>query len=288
MTRRVTFALLSVLGFAAIACVPPVPSNDLIVKYDPLLTTMGAIQERGTLKIGIPEGPPFGRSVAGADGGFVVAMATDLADSLGVDADFTEASDEELVRLIDSGALDVAYPSIPITEKAFVKHPFADPYWIGHERVLAFDAAIEGIDDLAGRTLCQAIDEVTGVPIAQLQPEVGTVIEVSDLKECSEVDAAIGSDLLLLGLAGEGGSLPTLVGPEINTAGYGAMVLQGETSFAAYISVQLSEAKTEGRWAEWYGDFISPILGSEPPDPPGMHAAEAAALYPLGFGTNGS
>ncbi len=264
---------IAALGLALAACVPPVPSNDRLIEFDPITTTMGRIQEDGVLRAGVPDdGGPFSGT------GFARAIAQDAADALGVDLEVVSGSDEQLQAMVDGGEIDVAYPLFPITEKAVRKNAFADPYWVGHQRILAVDPSITDIDDLSGRSVCQSIDDITGVPVEELVGDVTEIVTAPQPSKCPEVDAIVAPDIRLLALLGADGDL---VGEQMTTTGYGAMVGEGDTPFAEYLSTQLAEAKVEGRWRAWYEDFISPLIGGVTPDPPGLHVEEAAALYPV-------
>ena len=281
MPRKLSLGV-AALVLAATACVPPVPDNDEVVEFDPVLTSMGRVQEEGVLRVGIPEDAgPFATGSGDEARGFTVELGKEVAGSLGVDVDFRSGTDEELGAMVDSGTLDLAFPLQPITEKAITKNAFTDPYWIARERVLSFDGGVEEVADLAGKTVCQSIDDITGIPVERLQPDAGKVTEAADLAACPEVDAMVGPDIRLLAQMAPGDALPALVGEEINAVGYGAMTALEDKIFADYVSTQFSEARTEGRWSAWFGDFISPVTGETPPDPPGMHLEEAAALYPL-------
>ena len=282
MPRRLSLGV-AALVLAASACVPPVPDNDEVVDFDPVLTGMGRVQEEGVLRVGIPkDAGPFATGSGDEAQGFTVELGKEVAGSLGVDVNFRSGTDEELGAMVDSGAVDLAFPLRPITEKAITKNAFTDPYWISRERVLSFDGGVKEVADLAGKKVCQSIDDITGIPVERLQPDASEVTEVADLAGCPEVDAMVAPDIRLLAQMAPGESLPALVGEEINAVGYGAMTALEDKIFADYVSTQFSEAKTEGRWSAWFGDFISPVTGEAPPDPPGMHLEEAAALYPLG------
>ena len=257
------------------ACVPPV-ENDKVLKFDPDLTVMGRIQEAGVMRVGISEGAgPFSAGLGQTPEGFSVELAQEVATSLGVELELLTGTDEEIATMVTDGDVEIAFPLVPITEKALSEHSFTDPYWVGHEKILAFDAAIEGVADLAGRSVCQSLDPITGVPVEELAPGIDDVTEAADPADCPEVDAIVAPDLRLMGVLASG----ALLDEGLTTAGYGAMVTLENRIFATYVDEQLLEAKDEGRWSDWFETYVSPLTGEEP-DPPSMVLEEAAALWP--------
>lgn len=269
---------LTAVSLVGTACVPPV-ENDKVLRFDPDLSVMGRIQEAGVMRVGISEGTgPFSAGSGAAPNGFTVELARDVADSLGVELEVLTGTDEELAAMVTSEDVDLVFPLVPITEKALLEHSFSDPYWVGYEQILTFDTAIEGAADLVGRSVCQSLDPITGVPIEDLAPGA-EVTEVPDPADCPEVDAIVAPDLRLFGVLDSG----TLLDEGLSTAGYGAMVTLENRIFATYVDEQLLEAKDEGRWSDWVETFVSPLTG-EDPDPPSMELEEAAALWPAGSG----
>jgi hypothetical protein len=259
------------------ACVPPV-ENDKVLKFDPDLTVMGRIQKTGVMRVGISEGPgPFSSGSGETAEGFTVELAWEVARSLGVDLEILSGTDDEIAAMVSAGDVELAFPLVPITEKALSEHSFSDPYWVGHDKILAFDDSIARAADLAGRTVCQSLEPVTSVPIGELAPGIEEILEVPDPVDCPEVDAIVAPDLRLLGVLDSG----TLLDEGLTTAGYGAMVTLENRIFATYVDEQILEAKDEGRWSEWFEAYVSPLTG-EDPDPPAMVLEEAAALWPAG------
>jgi len=230
------------------ACVPAEESNDRIVRYDPEKTLMGQIQERGSLRVGIPEHCPFAvSSSTGEPEGFVVDLAHLVAESFGVEAEFVTADSTSLMGMVyvppdDPGATteaDIVFPLFPITENLVQRATVADPYWTGHSREL-------------------------------IGPD-GTVV-------------AEGPDVLLMDRACEEEGL-VIDGPERSTVGYGPVVRTGATAFANLVSQVINEADAEGDWSASYERWLAELF--ERPDPdkvPILSVEDAAALWPAGLG----
>lgn len=286
--RRAVRLILAVLVLSPAACVPPVPSNDEIVEFTET-TAMGLIQARGVMRVGIEaDGFPLG-----ADGdrpiGFAAAIGTEIAESLGVEPLLVPAPRAELVRAIDAGALDIAFPLSPITEEAVARHAFSDPWWVGHQRVLLLEGIGRGGDavDLRGVAVCDAPEDVTGIPIRDLVSDVGRIVRAADARECLDpliagrAQAASGPDVLLLALLPELFDLrPRIAGAQQATAGYGVMMARDAIGLNGFVDLVLREIDSEGRWEEWYEEYVTPVTGEPSPGIPLMTLEEAAALHP--------
>jgi ABC-type amino acid transport substrate-binding protein len=304
-----TLLVAAVVALLGSGCVPSRVSNDKKTEYNPL-TVMGQVQAAGKLTIAIPsDRPPFGPGpgvhglLTTANGGFDVALANEVADALGVKLDIKTAPDAELLSMVqpalvapspgaatpspDPTKVDIAFPLQPITETAVRQkdYAFTDPYFVGHQRLLVpRGSGINEVGDLGGKKVCEALDPETGIDVATLQPSA-SVTQVSPGQGCvgplkqKTADAAGASDAVLAGwkLALPGSSI---VGDELSTVGYGAVVQGAAGSWKDFVNAQFTEMKTEGRWTTAYSRWLSPALGPPPALPPDMTAEEAAALFP--------
>jgi glutamate transport system substrate-binding protein len=281
-------------GFVALAalpaCLPEVVDDDTVPNFNAENTIMGVIQDEGTLRVAVEDdrAPWADFTGSGEPEGFTVELARLLADSLGVEAEFVVATPDEMERMLDDEAIDVAFPLAPITEAKVRAHAYADPYWTGHQRVLVPEGSgIGGVDDLSGKTVCSVVDVVTGVPVEELNPNVGGTVVAGDPMGCSEpmrsgqVDAVIGPDLLLIAHIEALGGAYTIVGDQLTTEGYGPLVGVGLGGFTAFIDAVFAEADREGVWRDHYDRWIGPLTGVSM-EFPRMTTEDAAALFPSG------
>jgi glutamate transport system substrate-binding protein len=297
MWARITAGL--VLSLALPACMPENPDDDTIPSFVPD-TVMGEIQEAGVLRIAVEDdrapwssfhfvGP---ESTATMSRGFTVEMGRLIADSLGVDAAFAVATADEMIDRIEDGAVDVAFPLVPLTEARMRANSYSDPYWIGHQRILVAEGSgIAGVDDLTGRSLCDVAYKDTGTTLAQLDAEpdeilipravegpidpLGCIEPLSD----GEVDAVMGPDVLLITYLAELGNGFEIVGEQLTTEGYGPVVRSGKGDFSSFVDSVFAESDREGLWRAYYDEWIAPLTGVAM-EFPRMTAEDAAALYP--------
>jgi ABC-type amino acid transport substrate-binding protein len=228
------------------SCVPPEESNDRIKRYDPDENIMGQIQERGLLRVGLPEDhPPLAILDEGSPKGFLVDLAELVAESLGVETEYLTGSSSELMSMVFVSEdrpqapteADLVFPIFPITESLVGRKSMTDPYWVGHTRML------DGPPDF-------------GAPIGEPIP-----------------------DLELLAYAYEHAG--KIAGEQLSTEGYGAAVRDGAVTFATLVSQVINEADAEGDWSRFYKRWLADYFAEpDPEDVPIMTVEEAAALYP--------
>jgi glutamate transport system substrate-binding protein len=281
-------------GFVALAalpaCLPDVVDDDTVPNFNAENTIMGVIQDEGTLRVAVEDdrAPWADLSASGEPEGFTVDLARLVADSLGVEPEFVAATPAEMEVMLDDEAIDVGFPLAPITEAKVRAHAYADPYWAGHQRVLVPEGSnIDAVEDLSGRSVCSIVDEITGVPVEELNPEIGGTVVAADPMGCvepmrsGEVDAVVGPDLLLVAHIEALGGGYEIVGDQLTTEGYGPVVGVGLGGFTAFIDSVFAEADREGVWRDHYDRWIAPLTGVEM-EFPRMTTEDAAALFPAG------
>ena len=272
--------LLAVLALAAAACVPPPPDNDEFVEFDEE-TVMGEIQAEGTLVVGLPDdvGEPWLE--------FVTPVANDIADSLRVDLELESHPNDELVGLVDAGAIDAAFPVVTLTEELVRKHAFSDPIYVAHQRlVVPADAGVATVADVTGE-VCSPIDDATGVELQELNEGALTVpLKPGDAAGCIPliedglVSSATAPDVLLAAIVAELGPDYEVAGDQLTTEPYGVALERGASAWVDYVNKIITEFDQEGRWAHAYEESLGELLGGETPEPPNMTVEEAAALFP--------
>jgi glutamate transport system substrate-binding protein len=286
MPRRV--GLFACLLVVACACVPAASQANKIVHYDPTKTKMGEIQQRGHIVIGIPSDyRPFGfLDGSGRPQGFTTGLGRLIADALGVSVRFVARPADQLYGLVDSDQADLVFPMLPITQTAAAAHPFSDPYYLAHQRLLVPEGSpIQDVGDLDGKTVCSAIDPQTEVKLSGLDPSV-SLLSVGHAESCARplrsgrVAAATGPDVALYGLRYR---LPgsAIVGGQMTTEGYGAAVGPCNPGLAQFATRVFAGAKKDGAWTSLYKRWVLPATGTNlVPDPPTLTDIDAWDLFP--------
>ncbi|MDP9235258.1 MAG: transporter substrate-binding domain-containing protein [Actinomycetota bacterium] len=283
-----TVGLFACLLLVASACVPAASQANRVVHYDPTKTKMGEIQQRGHIVIGIPNDyRPFGFvNGSGKPQGFTTGLGRLVAEALGVSARFIARPADQLLGMVDSDQADLVFPMLPITQTAAAAHPFSDPYYLAHQRLLVpRGSPIQEVSDLGGKTVCSAIDPETEVKLSRLDPSL-SLLPVSRAASCAgplrsgRVAAATGPDVALYGLRYRlTGS--AIVGGQITTEGYGAAVGACNPGLAQFATRVFAVAKKDGAWTTLYKRWVLPATGTNlVPNPPSLTDIDAWDLFP--------
>ena len=97
------------------------------------------IQEEGTITIGVKfDVPPFGLNnpQTGEVEGFDVDLGNYIADRLGVEAEFREATSDNRIPLLVDGTIDLILSTMTITEERDLEIDFSEPYYVANGDVL--------------------------------------------------------------------------------------------------------------------------------------------------------
>ena len=277
-----TLCLGALVALILAACVPPEADVQDATRYD-RDTTMGMIQERGVLTIAVPgDLAPFSSADEGRQpDGFVTEFAGEIADALGVDLDYLVVSGEEALALVKEGKVDLAFPMIGITERLARQNNLSGPFWIGHTRLLVpGDSNITDIDDLSGETVCQYNEERTPLDLEALESKDC----VAELRQGRAV-AAAASDVHLMALATELDDVE-IRGDDLSTTGYGVASPDEATDMTVFVNRVLTDSKSEGRWLEYYEQWLAPVANLEEASAPDLTLQEVATLWPRDLETN--
>ena len=118
-----------------------------------------AIVDRGVLRVGVKNavvGFGYEDPLTGEYTGMEIDLANMIAESLGVDVEFTTVTAATRTELLDSGDIDCVLATFTITDERKLSWDFSTPYFTDHVGVLVEDAS--GITDLAG-----LVDKSVGV-----------------------------------------------------------------------------------------------------------------------------
>jgi glutamate transport system substrate-binding protein len=255
------------------------------VQQFPADTTMGKIQDRGTIRIGVKyDVPPFGFLNPQTDEveGFDVEMGRIIADELGVEPEFVEAISDNRIPFLQQGEVDLILSTMTINQERDLEIEFSEPYYIAHGRILVpGDSDIQGIEDLAGKRVCTALGSTYEETIREEAPEadlrlVDTYSECLELLQNGAVDAESTDDVILTGQIIQDDTLK-MVGDELTTEPYGAGIKEGDKEFQKFVSDTFAAAEEDGRWEELYQEWVGQYVDQQQ-GPPEMTLQEALEL----------
>ena len=251
------------------------PSAQSNVEKFPASTTMGKIQEKGEITIGVKfDVPPFGfkNPQSGNVEGFDVDMGKAVAQALGVKPKFIEAISDNRIPFIKAGTVDMVLSTMTINAERDLEIDFSSPYFIAHGRILVPEGSdIAGVDDLAGKNVCTAIGSTYEETLKKQAPKakrklVDSYSECFELLQNKAVDAVSTDDVILTGMIIQDKTLK-LVGEELTREPYGAGIKDGDAEFQKFVSDEFAKMERDGRWKAIYQKWVGQYTGedSEPP-----------------------
>ena len=238
-------------------------------------TTMARLQEEGEIRIGVKyDVPPFGFRNPQTDQveGFDVDLGNAVADALGVRPRFVEAISDNRIPFIQDGTVDLVLSTMTINEERAQEIGFTDPYFVAHGRILVpEDSDIQGLEGLAGNSVCTAIGSTYQETLRQEAPDadlrlVDTYSECLELLQNGAVDAISTDDVILTGMIIQDDSLK-LVGDELTVEPYGGGFKRDDDEFGEFLNEVIAEYTEDGRWQQSYDEWLGQHTGEEQTPP---------------------
>jgi ABC-type amino acid transport substrate-binding protein len=231
-------------------------------------------RRRGKLLVGVKtDFPPFGYlDGSGAIQGFDADLARYLGKTLFEDppgAELVPVTSGGRIPFLYSGWIDIIIASMTATEERRRVLEFSTPYFTSGSLLLVpKDSPIQGLQDLAGRTVAVLAGSVQERDLAQIAPDARRATfeklqeAVAALKQ-KRADALAQDDLFVLATA--------KADPDLRTAGnsflprpYVIAVRKGETRFIDWVNAQLGLMKSDGTfqrlWQKHFGEFEAGLV----------------------------
>jgi glutamate transport system substrate-binding protein len=253
-------------------------------------TTMAELQDAGEIAIGVKyDVPPFGLNnpQTGEVEGFDVDLGRYIAERLGVEPVFREATSDNRIPLLVDGTIDLILSTMTITEERDLEIDFSEPYYIANGDVLVPEGSdIQTLDDLNGKRVCTALGSTYADTIKKEAPDaelrlVDLYSECFDQIQTGAIDAVSTDDVILTGMVAQDDSLEIL-GLEYTTEPYGAGIPDGDTEFKQFVDESIAEFIDSGTWQERYDEWVGQHIPEEQQQgPPTMTLEEALKLFPL-------
>jgi ABC-type amino acid transport substrate-binding protein len=254
-----------------------------VEKFDPS-TTLGKIQEKGEITIGVKyDVPPFGfeNPQTNEVEGFDVDLGRAVAEKLGVEPKFIEAISDNRIPFLQDGTADLILSTMTINAERVMEIDFSDPYYVANGRILTkTDSPIKGLEDLAGKKVCTALGSTYEETIREQAPKADLKL-VDSYSECLEliqngaVDAVSTDDVILTGMIIQDDTLH-LVGDELTVEPYGAGIKKGEKQMVDFVNQVFDEYKQDGRWQKTYDKWVGQYVDQQQ-EPPTQTVEEAIA-----------
>jgi ABC-type amino acid transport substrate-binding protein len=251
----------------------------------PADTTLGKIQERGEITIGVKfDVPPFGfkNPQTNEVEGFDVDIGRFIAEELGVEPKFIEAISDNRIPFLERGTTDLILSTMTINAERDTEIDFSEPYYIAQGRILVPKGSdIKGLEGLAGKSVCTALGSTYEETIREDAPDadlklVDTYSECLELLQNEAIDAISTDDVILTGMIIQDDSLE-MVGDRLTTEPYGVGIKEGDKQLKDFVDGVLAKVEEDGRWEETYQKWVGRHIGREE-QPPDMTLQEALEL----------
>jgi ABC-type amino acid transport substrate-binding protein len=251
----------------------------------PANTTLGKIQERGEITIGVKfDVPPFGfkNPQTNEVEGFDVDIGRFIAEELGVEPKFVEAISDNRIPFLERGTTDLILSTMTINAERDTEIDFSEPYYIAQGRILVPKGSdIKGLEGLAGKSVCTALGSTYEETIREDAPDadlklVDTYSECLELLQNEAIDAISTDDVILTGMIIQDDSLE-MVGDRLTTEPYGVGIKEGDKQLKDFVDGVLAKVEEDGRWEETYQKWVGRHIGREE-QPPDMTLQEALEL----------
>lgn len=270
------------------ATVPPAAMAAPTVEQYPADTTMGKIQKRGKLIVGVKvDFPLFGlrNPVTGKLEGMDIDLAQGIATDLLGNPDaiqYVEVNSGNREVFLQQGKVDMiiaTYPPNPAREKSV---DFAGPYVMSPigTMVSINNQTIHNIDDMNGKTICvtKGSGSETYVPLNAPKAKLlvlGTMTQCMQAVLEHRADGVTTTQSILLGQMSQNPGKFKLVDTElVNQSGKKASdndsigIPKGDKALHDYLDAYLRRIFTNGEWKKMYDRTIGTVLPGNVEPPP--------------------
>jgi len=233
-------------------------SEDLLTK----------VQEEGTLLVGT-EGtyPPFTfHDESGELTGFDVEIAREVAERLGVEAEFLETQWDGMFAGLDSGRFDMVANQVGIREDRLELYDFSDPY-ITSSAVLVTskdETDISTFEDLEGKTSAQSLTSNYADIATSFGAELTGVEgfnQAVELLVSGRVDATVNDKISVLDFLKQRPDAPIQIADESDEASQSGLQFRKDSgAIVDEVNKALAEMIEDGTYEEisqkWFGENV--------------------------------
>lgn len=223
------------------------------------------IHDRGTITIGTEATYPPMESIdeKGDFMGIDIDIAREIANDLGVKADFQNIGWEELFDAVKEGKVDMIISAITITPERAGMLAFSDPYFnAGQVMVTKKDlvSLIKGVEDLKGRAVGAQTETTSETEAKKYTDSVVTFenysLALDGLLE-GKVEAIVIDYPAALGMVAENEGL-AIVGEPFTQEFYGAAVQIGQNELLGRINETIRRLKQTGELKKLEERWLTP------------------------------
>ena len=176
------------------------------------LSTLEKIKKEGKITVGVKvDSKPFGYEQNGELKGFDIDLAyliaKKLTKKLNPEVEFVKLASSDRIYALNSGEVDMIIATMSITPQRNVLVNFSRPYYVAGQALMVKNKSnIKDVSDLASKTTGIILTTTGEGTLVRLAPDTKirgakTYTEAMSLLKSGEIDALLGDDSILYGLA---------------------------------------------------------------------------------------
>jgi putative glutamine transport system substrate-binding protein len=234
--------------------VPQAPSGTMLRK----------VQDAGRIVIGVKyDVPTFGylnprtNQLEGFDVDLGKAIAREvLGDEKKVE--FKEAKSADRIPFLNAGQVDLVLSTMTANEERAQQIDFTDAYYIaGQSLLVKKDSTINGLRDLAGKTVCSVTGSTSEKNIREKAPQAQIVLFDTysvcvQAMDGGRADAVTTDDIILLGFVKESPDRYKVVGGQFTIEPYAGGIAKNHPEFLKAVDDAIKKIKSSGEWKRIY------------------------------------
>jgi ABC-type amino acid transport substrate-binding protein len=267
--------VLATVGLLAAACANEEEAGGAKKEF-PKGSFMAELADRGEIVAGVKfDVPQFGFRNPTTDKveGFDADMARAVAKELGIKTKFVEAISKNRIPFLQEGKVDIVFSTMTITDDRRKQIDFSDVYYVAAQSFLTRKGETMTVETAAGKKVCTAKGSTSELNLPAVQPEVEVVLQDGyaqcvQLLRNEQVDAVSTDDVILLQFLKQDPDAFEVSDETFSREPYGAGVKKGHDEFVEFVNGVIQDMKDDGRWADLYEKWVTPVTGKEAPEPP--------------------
>ncbi len=266
--KWMSIGLVAAVAMVAVACAPA-KNADVKNETAKELTSYEQIQKVGVIKVGT-EGTyaPFTfHDETGKLTGFDVEIVQEVANRLGVKAEFIETKWDGMFAGLDAKRFDVVANEVTIRDDRKEKYDFSDPYIVSRAVLIVNknNDSIKTFEDLKGKKSGQSLTSNLGDLAKSYGAEIVTVDgfnQAIDLITSKRIDATINDSLSYLDYTKQKPDAPIKsVAEQATKNESGLLFNKGNDELIQAVNKALADMKADGTYEKisqkWFGADVS-------------------------------
>jgi ABC-type amino acid transport substrate-binding protein len=267
--------VLAAIGLLAAGCASEEP-DEPAATGDAAGGFIDEIKDKGELVVGVKfDVPQFGFKNPTTDDveGFDPDIAREVAEALDVEPKFVEAISANRIPFLDEDKVDIVFSTMTINDERKTQIDFSEVYYVAEQSFLTRKGEPMTVETAAGKKVCSAKGSTSELNLPALQPDVEMVLQDGyaqcvQLLQNEQVDAVTTDDVILLQFLKSDPDLFEVSEDTFSVEPYGAGIKKGRDEFVEFVNGVIGDMKDDGRWAELYEKWVTPVTGEDAPEPP--------------------